>query len=134
MDKPNARELLKEALDRLSEVAMLYQNKGDIDLVKRIDAYLAAPSESAMEMARAIEAAIKPQYIESPNGRGGVMVVSKDYTDAAALIEGLQRRVPRKMLDGIIQYTKGMVEWNGEVSNYEFVDKIAAKHSVVIEE
>jgi len=126
MNKPNARELLKEALDRLSEVAMLYQNKGDIDLVKRIDAYLAAPSESAMEMVGRVR-------------DGGINRCEESFdfdlsnSDAAALIEGLQRRVPRKMLDEIIQYTEGMVEWNGEVSNYEFVDKIAAKHGVVIE-
>jgi len=144
MNKPNARELLKEARgelakahDHLMELTakLPMQYFGLVDgniiqaedcLISQLDAYLAAPSESAMEMVGRVR-------------DGGINRCEESFdfdlsnSDAAALIEGLQRRVPRKMLDEIIQYTEGMVEWNGEVSNYEFVDKIAAKHGVVIE-
>ena len=56
------------------------------------------PSD-AERLAKAVEAAIKPSYIESPNGRGGVMIISKDYSDAAALITTHSRTVPRAMLE-----------------------------------
>lgn len=118
-NKQTARELLKESLDRLSEVAMLYQNKSDIDLAKRIDTYLAASNESAMEMVR---------KIRGNDDEIGFFHLTD--SEAAALIEDYGRRVPRAMLNEIIRYTEGMVEWDGEVSDYEFVDKIAAKHGV----
>lgn len=96
------RELLQEARDELEERKenLIAAEKWAMlpyvqDLIARITAALAAPEPDAMELAKAIEAAIKPQYIESPNGRGGVMCISKDYSEAAALIEAHSKRVPR---------------------------------------
>lgn len=151
-EKPNARELLKEAraelakahdhlMELTAKLPMQYFSLVDGNiiqaedcLISQLDAYLATPSEGAMEMARAIEAAIKPQYIESPNGRGGVMVVSKDYTAAAALIEGLQRRVPRAMLEDINDFylaaNDGGRCYANDGTEYKSIDEIAAKHGV----
>jgi len=61
------------------------------------------PSD-ALELAKAVEAAIVPQYNESPNGRGGIMVISKDYSKAAALITAHSRTVPRAMLEEVGDY------------------------------
>jgi len=62
-------------------------------LLARIDAYLAAPSESAMEMVRQIRE-LRPYSMTA--------TLLSD-TDAAALIEGLQRRVPSALFDEIIE-------------------------------
>ena len=137
--KQSARELLELASQEIAQaMGKLGEALGendineaksvwcDMDALKtRIDAYLAAPSESAMEMVRQI------RDLESYGG--GDYEYYLDATDAAALIEGLQRRVPRAMLVEIIRYVAGMIEWDGEVSDYKFVDKFAAKYGVVIE-
>jgi len=108
----NARELLKEArveLDKVHDHLMELTAKlpmqyfGLVDgniiqaedcLISQLDAYLAAPSESAMEMVRKIRA---DHEVVNDQDCGPVFNLSD--SDAAALIEGLQRRVPRKMCE-----------------------------------
>jgi hypothetical protein len=53
-------------------------------------------------------------------------------TEAAALIEGYARRVPRAMLWEICEYGFNS-EDHSEISRELEIRKIAAKHSVVIE-
>jgi hypothetical protein len=133
----NARELLKEARaelakahDHLMELTakLPMQYFGLVDgniiqaedcLVDKLDAYLAAPSESAMEMVRKIRE-IHEVFPDS---------YAIDDLDAAALIEGLQRRVPRTMLREIWDAGRRY----SAVALDEIVDNIAAKHGVVIE-
>ena len=106
--KQTARELLHEArgyLDVLNMlaykspiVASLLSEHGVKKLpgnIAAIDAYLATPSESAMEMVRQI------RDLESHGG--GDYEYYLDATEAAALIEGLQRRVPSALFDEIIK-------------------------------
>jgi len=54
-------------------------------------------------LAKEIEQAILQDtvYRESPNGRGGLMAVSKGYSKAAALIHEA-RMVPRAMMERIV--------------------------------
>lgn len=61
---------------------------------------------NTIELAQAVEAAIKPKYVKAPNGRGGVMIISKDYSEAAALIESYGRRVPRAWHEEIVYALK----------------------------
>lgn len=42
--------------------------------------------ETPEEFAQSIEKAIVHQYQQSPNGRGGLMIISKDYIPAGKLI------------------------------------------------
>jgi len=109
------------------QIEQTYLHHGSMKIKQAVLACLhpiEVPSD-AEEMAKAVEAAIKPSYIESPNGRGGVMIISKDYSDAAALITAHSRTVPRAMLSRIVSYTAGMMDWNGEVDDDLFIDEIA---------
>ena len=118
------RELLEEARELI--VSMVDWNKAMLkivghtpdtgfqsaeDLLSRIDTALAdhspdAGNMGAVELAKAVEAAIKPKYVEAPNGRGGAIIISKDYSEAAALIEGYGRRVPRAWHEEIVYALK----------------------------
>ena len=87
-EKPNARELLKECRGAL----LRGQADEQMAMVAGIDAYLAAPSESAMEMAMRI-------YYDCFLMGNGKFEAEK----AAALIEDFGRRVPMAMLDEVRQ-------------------------------
>ena len=144
----NARELLKEARaelakahDHLMELTakLPMQYFGLVDgniiqaedcLISQLDAYLAAPSESAMEMVGRVR-------------DGGINRCEESFdfdlsnSDAAALIEGLQRRVPRKMLEDLLDmcfdlgdeyFLKGGKEYAEQA-----VARILAKHGVEVD-
>ena len=137
--KQSARELLKEAraelakahdhlMELTAKLPMQYFGLVDGDiiqsedrLVNKIDSYLAAPSESAMEMVRQI------RDLESYGG--GDYEYYLDATEAAALIEGYGRRVPRAMLEEIWMEASRF-DANGE---YKSIDEIAAKHGVEVD-
>ena len=112
----DARELLKEARYYLD---MPGATDGEQEAVAKIDAYLAAPSESAMEVVDELEKLL--------NMDQAVFPPKDSYEKAAALIEGLQRRVPRAMLLDLVKYVNGGLIYDKEL------DEIAAKHGVVIE-
>jgi hypothetical protein len=57
-----------------------------------------------MELAWRIEQAITPEYRESPNGRGGVIEVRKDYSQAAALIEADRTAIRKECADKAIAW------------------------------
>jgi hypothetical protein len=101
-------------------------------MADRIDAYLAAPSESAMETVRKIR---ETEFITDVYGNiVGTKPILSD-SDAAALIEGLQRRVPRKMLNDIMAEYKICKEAGySDLIYLARVNGIVAKHGVVIEE
>ena len=117
-----------ESAEALAEqIEQTYLHHGSMKIKQAVLACLhpiEVPSD-AEELAKAVEAAIKPSYIESPNGRGGVMIISKDYSDAAALITARERVVPRAMLSRIASYAAGMMDWNGEIDDDLFIDDIA---------
>lgn len=86
----------------------------------------ATPGESAMEMVDKLE--------ELLNLDRAIFPPKDSYEKAAALIEGLQRRVPRKMLDELWDCSygsggRGMVEGGKDAA----IDAIAAKHGVEVE-
>ena len=93
--------IIIDSAEALAEqIEQTYLHHGSMKIKQAILACLhpiEVPSD-AERLAKAVEAAIKPSYIESPNGRGGVMIISKDYSDAAALITARERVVPRAML------------------------------------
>lgn len=136
MDKPNARELLKETSKALELYTGPYVGPGTSmrdmrELKTKIDAYLAAPSESATEIVRKIRDA-KLGWRGAPSFSRGEYHI--DYTitdsDAAALIEGLQRRVPRKMLLKLLREYWPM----GDEGQYdEVIRKLSDDFGVVIE-
>ena len=137
-NKPDARELLKEAraelakahdhlMELTAKLPMQYFGLVDGDiiqaedyLISQLDAYLATPSESAMEMVRQI------RDLESYGG--GDYEYYLDATEAAAKIEGLQRRVPRKML-----YEINDLEDDFPQNVDPKIDAIAAKHGVEVD-
>ena len=85
MGKPTARELLKEA-----RLAMLRSQPDEqIETIKRIDAYLAAPSESAMEMVRKIR-----EFIDCDGKASSrpIMRLRLTAAESAALIEDCAER------------------------------------------
>ena len=147
----NARELLKEAraelakahdhlMELTAKLPMQYFGLVDGDiiqsedcLVNKIDSYLAAPSESAMETAMRIgkECLQWREDPDSPSGPG----VYFDAVKAAALIEGMRRRVPRAMLDDVAEVEAGLIQYYGEYTKLTDNSKnsIAAKYGVVIE-
>lgn len=132
-----SRELLKEAAQALETVQHYFPAQDEADkglavadvgacqkLAERIDTYLAAPSESAMEMVRKIR-----------EGATFGHDLSERYcklldTEAAALIEDYGRRVPRAMLADI--YCLG---WTDSRKNRISEDHsaIAAKYGVKME-
>ena len=130
-DKQSARELLRDARVALYDEMHGVHNGSFMDglerrnrkdtLIATIDAYLAAPSESAMEMVEKI------RDLESYGG--GDYEYYLDATDAAALIEGYGRRVPRAMLEEI-WVEASRFDANGE---YKSIDEIAAKHGVEVD-
>lgn len=132
-------ELLKEARDELGAVQyyippadetveMTPAITADVDacqkLAERIDTYLSAPSESAMEMVRKIR-----------EGATFGHDLSERYcklldSEAAALIESYGRRVPRAMLENAY-----MLGWTDSKHDRISVDynPIAAKYGVEVE-
>ena len=129
--KPNARELLKEAraelakahdhlMELTAKLPMQYFGLVDGDMIQsedcaiaKIDAYLAAPSESAMEMVRKIR-----------RNDDDIKFFHLTDTEAAALIEGLQRRVPSALFDEIIEI---------QPLSYAKLGRAFAKHGVKVE-
>jgi len=94
-DKPNARELLKEA-----RLAMLRSQPDEqIETIKRIDAYLAAPSESAMETV---------QKIRDNDDEIGFFHLTD--SDAAALIEDYAER-ETAALRGLVRRMREAGTW-----------------------
>lgn len=143
-DKPNARELLKETMPHLKEWASCIRNTipeyerelaGIASLIDRIDAYLAAPSESATETVEKIRKIFEDAACYANDDHAEYSELLKIARgNAAALIEGLQRRVPRKMLDELWDCSygsggRGMVEGGKDAA----IDAIAAKHGVEVE-
>ena len=124
-DNLNARELLREASRSLTDARFnAMQNplsagqQAMVDrwaeLRARIDNFLAAPDEDAMEMVRQI------RDLESYGG--GDYEYYLDATDAAAKIEGLRRKVPRAMLEKLLREYWPMGD---EVQYAEVIRKLA---------
>ena len=135
-------ELLKEAARELGAVQyyippadetveMVPAITADVDacqkLAKRIDDVLAEPAPDAKAIAERIE-----QEMCGIEGEPGNESVVLDIDRATALIES-RRVVPRAMLDDIIFYTAGMMDWNGEITDRKFIDKIAEAHGYKVE-
>lgn len=145
-DEPNARELLKEAREIIAALAKWnkdveaiigkvpntgFQNASDT--LAKLDAYLAAPSESAMEMVRKIREGFISQ-IQSGESKGWLgMFYKLSDIEAAAQIEGYGRRVPRAMLEEIFEQYPHYIPGKEPNAVKICIDAIAAKHGVVIE-
>jgi hypothetical protein len=148
MDNPNARELLKEARaelakahDHLMELTakLPMQYFGLVDgniiqvedcLIDQIDAYLAAPSESAMEMVERIRKIFEDAACYANDDHAEYSELLKIARgNAAALIEGYGRRVPRKMLQEVFQL--GMTAHAYEEPAPTLVE-ISAKHGIEV--
>jgi hypothetical protein len=135
------RELLKEARDVLRMVQTYFPSVeqmeahthdglavADVDacqkLAERIDTYLAAPRESAMEVVDQLDHLI--------NDNQGIRA-DFDHNKAAALIESYGRRVPRAMLDDIWYKGNKHGYEQGEDEQDEEIQSIAAKYGVEVE-
>jgi len=157
----NARELLKEARAELAKVhdhlmelttKLPMQYFGLVDgniiqaedcLIDQIDAYLAAPEEDAMEIARqAVDAMGREMLalgteIDTSYGPMQPPEIQEDRAVPylAALIEGMRRRVPRAMLEDVAEVEAGLMDYNGAYTKLtdNSINLIAAKHGVVIE-
>ena len=138
--KQSAGELLKEAraelakahdhlMELTAKLPMQYFGLVDGDMIQsedcaiaKIDAYLAAPSESAMEMVRKIRE--EGEYNDSHGKKEPANTFALLDTEAAALIEGLQRRVPSALFDEIIEI---------QPLSYAKLGRAFAKHGVKVE-
>ena len=113
----------------------IYPCKPDI-FEKTYELADATPSESAMEMVAKIRQTHTVCSLDQFRGKP-ISYLSFDIhdSDAAALIEGLQRRVPRAMLDDVAEVEAGLIQYYGEYTKLTDNSKnsIAAKYGVVIE-
>ena len=117
----NARKLLKEC----REVLLRGQADEQMAMVASIDAYLAAPHESAMEVVEKIRE-IHEVFPDS---------YAIDDLDAAALIESYGRRVPRAMLDKYAElyFQSYDLRIDKDGLQKRTMDALAANHGVEVE-
>ena len=114
------RELLEEAREEPNRF-----HDCDDGLLDRIDAALSAPEPDAMEMVKQVRA--KRDY-NTDAGSMPKMNWTLTDSEAAALIESHDKRVPRAMLEEIGDWAVDEYEAQGHESGCETMDAILEKY------